>query len=300
MPKTAEEKIQEAILNGWDENDARDGYAIFTNPQVGNGAEHIERIDELDMFDSDFDAAKKAEEDGIPIIHDWTFPETHNAAYLDTYENRKILFDFFESMKLTLSNAEVKALIKYIPVMAEFAKSFDKDADANELVSALFSLKEKLNWDIPNDENVKIYINEQVLDEYIKDEKILEFENPEKCLEYFNTYDFQEFRTVKEMKSFQGKYGFEHNGKWYHINVDEALDVYRIYCEKKDEFVMANEIQLSFDFPYHIEVWDKESALNTVTHMCEDCPQKDNCTKKMKEQCSLLKKRISDVYNINV
>lgn len=60
---------------------------------------------------------------------------------------------------------------------------------------------------------------------YIEDDMILEFASAADCLEYFNTYDGQEFHSVEELKSFQGKYGFGIGEKWYHINFDEALDV---------------------------------------------------------------------------
>ena len=60
---------------------------------------------------------------------------------------------------------------------------------------------------------------------YVEMEYLLEFDTPEDCLKYFNTYDCQNFKTVDEMKQYQDKYGFGYNGKWYHINIEEALDI---------------------------------------------------------------------------
>lgn len=60
---------------------------------------------------------------------------------------------------------------------------------------------------------------------YVEMEYLLEFNSPEECMRYFNTYDYQNFKTVEEMKEYQGKYGFGFNGKWYHINVEDALDI---------------------------------------------------------------------------
>lgn len=60
---------------------------------------------------------------------------------------------------------------------------------------------------------------------YVEMEYLLEFDTPEDCMKYFNTYDCQNFKTVEEMKKYQDKYGFGYNGKWYHINVEEALDI---------------------------------------------------------------------------
>ena len=68
-------------------------------------------------------------------------------------------------------------------------------------------------------------INCEKLKKYLEYELILEFDSPEECLKYFNTYDGQHFRTVEEMKEYQGPFGFGLDGKWYHISFDEALDV---------------------------------------------------------------------------
>ncbi len=69
-------------------------------------------------------------------------------------------------------------------------------------------------------------INVEKLKAYIENDMITEFDSAEECLEYFNTYDFQNFQSVEELKRYQDKYGFGYGGKWYHINYDEALDVY--------------------------------------------------------------------------
>lgn len=82
-------------------------------------------------------------------------------------------------------------------------------------------------------------INIEKLNEYITSEEILEFDSDEECMEYFNTYDYQDLKSVEEMKSFQGKYGFNIGKKRYHINTEEALDVYlninevyaKIFCD---------------------------------------------------------------------
>lgn len=69
-------------------------------------------------------------------------------------------------------------------------------------------------------------INMNKLSQYILNGNIIEFDSDKKCLEYFNIYDYQNFKTVKEMKQYQGKYGFNIGKKRYNINVDGALDVY--------------------------------------------------------------------------
>lgn len=66
-------------------------------------------------------------------------------------------------------------------------------------------------------------INIEKLNEYLKSEEILEFDSDEECMEYFNTYDYQELKSVEEMKSFQGKYGFNIGKKRYHINTEKCV-----------------------------------------------------------------------------
>lgn len=82
--------VNEAIKNGFSREDAERGYGIFTS-DYGNGAEHIERLDCMMIFNSDAEAAEQAEKDGIKIIHDMEFDDENSAAYIDTPENRKLL-----------------------------------------------------------------------------------------------------------------------------------------------------------------------------------------------------------------
>ena len=82
----------EVIKEEWGEDGLR-GYGIFVSDDTA--LEHIERIDELGIYDSDLEASKQAEKDGIKIIHDLRFETAplyyYNDTILDTEENRKIL-----------------------------------------------------------------------------------------------------------------------------------------------------------------------------------------------------------------
>ena len=77
---------------------AEEGFAIF----VADGCplEHIERIDELGVFDGDLEASQYAELFGVKIAHDIVFDENSPYYYyddtiLDTEENRRL----YEQMK---------------------------------------------------------------------------------------------------------------------------------------------------------------------------------------------------------
>ena len=52
----------------------------------------------MEVFESDAEAAEQAEKDGIKIIHDIELPEEHQAAYIDTPENRKLLKDLVDQL----------------------------------------------------------------------------------------------------------------------------------------------------------------------------------------------------------
>lgn len=228
MRKITEEMIQNAIEEGINPRDAKRGYVIVSDPDIGLGAEHIQCIQEMNAFDDDTQASYRAQfTDGISIIRDWSFDEKDSANYLDTYENRKILLDVFKTMQVSLSNAEVKALMKYLPSMITIAKTFDDESGAQEAIAGLESLMKKFNWFNLTKNDVEIQVDSEKLRKYIDEGMILEFETSIACMEYLNLYDYQKFQNTEDMKAYQGEYGFEYNGKWYHVCTEDALDVYR-------------------------------------------------------------------------
>lgn len=79
-------------------------------------------------------------------------------------------------------------------------------------------------------------INLDKLSQYLKEEKIMEFESDEACRIYFNTYDCQNFKSIEEMKAYQGIYGFNIGEKRYHINYAEALDIWMSGQTMTNEF----------------------------------------------------------------
>ena len=90
MRDVTDEMVEEAVADGWSEEDAKRGYGVFSS-NFGNGATHVEKLDCMNIFDSDDDAAKQAEKDGMKIIRDLELPERDKAHYLDTPENRALL-----------------------------------------------------------------------------------------------------------------------------------------------------------------------------------------------------------------
>ena len=82
MREITEEMILDAIEDGWAREDAEKGYAIFTS-DYGNGAEHIQKIDFMNVFEDDAEAAEQAERDGIKIIHDMFLKILHSITYFN-------------------------------------------------------------------------------------------------------------------------------------------------------------------------------------------------------------------------
>lgn len=88
-------------------------------------------------------------------------------------------------------------------------------------------------------------INMEKLAQYLKEDKIMEFNSDKECMDYFNTYDYQDFQTVEEMKVYQGRFGFNIGEKRYHINYEEALDVWMYNLGIKEEFTSEEMYILS-------------------------------------------------------
>ena len=90
----------EMFVEDWGVDAVNKGYDIFDFG--GEGILEIERIDELQVFDSDREATEQAIKDGVKIIPIDELPKElaeQNLNYLgwiDTPENRKALKEYFD------------------------------------------------------------------------------------------------------------------------------------------------------------------------------------------------------------
>ena len=83
------EEVKESLIEEWG---SYKGYGIFLSDILE--LEHIERIDDLDVYDDDFEAAEQAEKDGVELIPFELNPKTYPYncyRFIDTEENRKAL-----------------------------------------------------------------------------------------------------------------------------------------------------------------------------------------------------------------
>lgn len=156
----------------------------------------------------------------------------------DTFYTIDKLDDYFSVYIIDIlpENFEPETISKFLEEHETDGGSFS--GDYKDVIRKLNELKEEKlkNTDFETP------INIQKLREYLVEEMILEFESPEECMKYFNTYDYQNFKTVEEMKQYQAEYGFGVGAKWYHINVEEALDVRMInFDETMNLYVYKNK-----------------------------------------------------------
>lgn len=93
--------IKECICNDWGFEGLR-GYGIFNNGVGFDNVLCICRIDEMDIYNSDIEAAKQAARDGIKLIPYSEQPKCYPFKcyrFLDTDENRKHLKEACKAYK---------------------------------------------------------------------------------------------------------------------------------------------------------------------------------------------------------
>lgn len=95
MKQLSQEKVKECLELGWTLEQIEKGYDIFEvsgSEDIINGALVVQLINDVAKFDSDWDACRQAEQDGIKFINDMDGLE--KGCYIDTVENRKHCAEF--------------------------------------------------------------------------------------------------------------------------------------------------------------------------------------------------------------
>jgi hypothetical protein len=91
MREFTEQEIKQISKDlGWSEEQVRKGYdkfEVYSSSTVIDRAIVIEAIADVEKFDSDWEACRQAEKDGIEFINDVDGLE--KGCYIDTPENRK-------------------------------------------------------------------------------------------------------------------------------------------------------------------------------------------------------------------
>ena len=88
------EEIEELKEYGYSDDEIKKGFDIFQSEFMG-GALHIERLDDINMYDGDSEAADIAETQfGIKLLHDIPFdelPDYEFGFYIDEEENVELI-----------------------------------------------------------------------------------------------------------------------------------------------------------------------------------------------------------------
>lgn len=98
------EQIQAGLDWDWELGDVIKGYTIGENGECSKGELSVIKIDDMQLFDSDAEAAEQAKEDGVKLIpkKELSFGrgnEMRNYRYIDTPKNRKLLSRYISTGK---------------------------------------------------------------------------------------------------------------------------------------------------------------------------------------------------------
>ena len=100
------DRIEELKEMGWRLDDIKKGYGTFVcddSKYIIPDTIIVERIDEVNKFESDWDACRQAEKDGISFIND--IDGLEKGLYIDTKENREKCIKYLqENPKYLIEN----------------------------------------------------------------------------------------------------------------------------------------------------------------------------------------------------
>lgn len=97
MRTLTENDVLDLLEDGYSQEEINKGYGEFYcsgSNSVIDGALIIEKIDAVNKFESDWDASRQAEKDGVKFINDINGLE--KGSYIDTLENRKLCTEMLE------------------------------------------------------------------------------------------------------------------------------------------------------------------------------------------------------------
>lgn len=85
-------------------------------------------------------------------------------------------------------------------------------------------------------------INLEKLNKYLENEEVLEFESDVECAEYFNKYDYptHPIKTKEELIEYQGRYGFEIGERRYHIQTEQALEIFENDFTDEEFYILSD------------------------------------------------------------
>lgn len=154
-------KFKEALEAGWTNEQLKAGYEIFESDFMG-GAKHIEKIDVIDLFDSDSDAAEYAEEhDKVKIIKD--LPDFINedsddfGYFVDTPENIKVIKNYLKEKYDYDWVRKIKAVNK--TKLTEYLENLINKENRGKILTLTSALRNATKYCVVSDDRTNILLN---------------------------------------------------------------------------------------------------------------------------------------------
>jgi len=221
----------------------------YGSSEIIDGAIHVEKIDELDTFLSDWEACRQAEKDGVKFINDMDGLE--KGLYIDTPENRAICEEALrEHPEYRIENwidTESEWGSRYVEVFGEL----EKENAHVSLEEQIASVKEKQE-EKKTAQDVKRSINE--LEVLAKDEDELIREDVAKDLNCSEEL----FKKLATDDCWFVKYAVEHNENCpEYIKTELKLSREKLWREHQGRLPILNddekmELASADDVPAHV------------------------------------------------
>lgn len=214
-------QIQAGLDWNWELSDVIKGYTIGENGECSKGELSIIKIDDMQLFDSDSEAAEQAKEDGVKLIpkKELAFDRSNdmrNYRYIDTPKNRKLLSRYISTEKKFDVEKDYIHSEKFISKFGDWEKAnrIEKLKQAETLVgnskiavlgNDITDLVERLRTEysvsnLKQLQNIAKDIGKEVISEYRKKQKLDEYSNPEfKNIDIGENYKLQ-WTGIKEIK----------------------------------------------------------------------------------------------------
>lgn len=155
------EKFKEALADGWTNEQLKAGYDIAVSDYMG-GAKHIEKIDVIDLFDSDKDAAEYAEEhDKVKIIKDlpdFINKESDDFGYfIDTPENVRVIKNYIKEKYGYDWVRKVKAVDK--TKLTKYFENLINKENRGKILTLTSALRNATKYCVVSDNRTNILLN---------------------------------------------------------------------------------------------------------------------------------------------
>ena len=194
-----------------------------------NNNPNIELIVYVALYNKDIDMMVHSDVQFGYSIHNCVIPD-YEAEYfkliLDDNDGR------LEELKVIMEKPMEESVLDTIKAYLTTNEDVLSREEIESLKAQISYMEQKINDSCSSSPiqlgDISVVVDEDKLKKYLDEGYILEFVSAEECMEHFNEHDYQDFKSVEEMKKYMGRYQFSYKGHYFHINVDEVFDVYTL------------------------------------------------------------------------